>query len=246
MSSSKGKGSSSREIADLLPPEMLRLLLLQKEPQRTIEFIPDGDTVPILFDAYDKFAHEFVTAPESDYARMFKLIHPEDMKQALGEYHVPRFSQVAFLSQMQHLDIEKEAEHLTGQPLTDADRKELARRIKYAGIWIKTYAPEDYKFEIQETLPEMTKELSDIQKKALAEILVYIEKTEPSANGTFDGQAMHTELHAIKEKTGIEPREFFEAIYMCILARKSGPKAGWFLSVMDKNFLLKRLKEATA
>jgi lysyl-tRNA synthetase class 1 len=92
----------------------------------------------------------------------------------------------------------------------------------------------------------MAKELSDIQKKALAEILVYIEKTEPSANGTFDGQAMHTELHAIKEKTGIEPREFFEAIYMCILARKSGPKAGWFLSVMDKNFLLKRLKEATA
>lgn len=248
MSSSKGKGSSSREVADLLPPEMLRLLLLQKEPQRTIEFIPDGDTVPILFDAYDKFAHEYATAPDSDYARMFRLIHPENMRASLaaGGYHIPRFSQVAFLSQMQHLDIEKEAEHLVGQPLTDADKKELARRIKYASIWIKTYAPEDYKFEIQESLPEMAKELSDIQKKALSEVLAYVEKTEPNAEGTFDGQAMHTELHAIKERTAIEPREFFEAIYMCILARKSGPKAGWFLSVMDKSFLLKRLKEATA
>jgi len=246
MSSSKGRGSSSREMADLLPPEILRLLLLQKEPMRTIDFIPDGDTVPILFDAYDKFAHEYVTAPDSDYARMFKLVHPENMKQSLGEFHMPRFSQVAFLSQMQHLDIEKEAEHLVGQPLTDADKKELARRIKYANIWIKAYAPEDYKFEIQETLPPGAKDLSAVQKKALAEVLAYVEKTEPGPEGTFDGQAMHTELHSIKERTGIDPREFFEAIYTCILARKSGPKAGWFLSVLDKKFLIKRLREATA
>lgn len=243
MSSSKGAGSSSREIADLLPPEIVRLLLLQKEPQRVIDFIPDGDTVPILFDSYDKFAHDFIATPESDYARMFVLMHPQAMRAGLGEFHMPRFSQVAFLSQMRHLDIYKEAEHLIGQTLTDNDKKELDKRIKYANLWIQTYAPEDYKFEIKEELPEMAKNLSDMQKKALGEVLVYIEKTEPNTDGTFDGQALHSELHAIKERTGIEPREFFEAIYMCILGKKSGPKAGWFLSVMDKNFLVKRLKE---
>ncbi len=243
MSSSKGAGSSSREIADLLPPEVLRLLLLQKEPQRVIEFMPDGDTVPVLFDTYDKFAHGYFNGDTTDYSRMFRLMHNPAIRDDLKEYFAPRFSQVAYLSQMQHLNIEKEAEHLIERPLSDLDKKELRRRIDYAKIWINTYAPEDYKFEIKETVPESARELSDIQKKALSEVLTYIEGAEITADGTFDGQAMHSTLHAIKEKTGIEPREFFEAIYLSILGRKSGPKAGWFLSVMEKDFLVKRLKE---
>lgn len=245
MSSSKGAGSSSREVADLLPSEILRLLLLQKEPQRVIEFMPDGDTVPILFDSYDKFAQGFFAGETSDYNRMFKLMHHPEERDTIVARAMPRFSQIAFLSQMQHLNIEKETEHLVGKPLTDVDREELKKRIKYAQIWISTYAPEDYKFEIQESCPEVAKDFSDIQKTALREVLSYVQKTEQGADGTFDGQAMHTVLHEIKEKTGIEPREFFEAIYLSILGKKSGPKAGWFLSVMDKDFLIKRFSEVT-
>lgn len=243
MSSSKGAGSSSREVADLLPSEILRLLLLQKEPQRVIEFMPDGDTVPILFDSYDKFAQGFFAGEASDYNRMFKLMHHPEERDSITARAMPRFSQIAFLSQMQHLNIEKETEHLVGKPLTDIDREELKKRIKYAQIWINTYAPEDYKFEIQEVLPEVAKNFSDVQKAALREVLLYVEKTEPGADGTFDGQAMHTTLHEIKEKTGIEPKDFFEAIYLSILGKKSGPKAGWFLSVMSKDFLVKRFRE---
>lgn len=243
MSSSKGAGSSSREVADLLPSEILRLLLLQKEPQRVIEFMPDGDTVPILFDSYDKFAQGYFTGEESDYNRMFRLMHHPDERNSITARAMPRFSQIAFLSQMQHLNIEKETEHLIGKPLTDADREELQKRIKYAQIWISTYAPEDYKFEIQENLPDVAKNFSDIQKTALKEVLEYVKNTEVGADGTFDGQAMHTTLHGIKEKTGIEPKDFFEAIYLSILGKKSGPKAGWFLSVMDKDFLIRRFEE---
>jgi len=39
-------------------------------------------------------------------------------------------------------------------------------------------------------------------------------------------------------------KEFFGAIYISILGKDSGPKAGWFLSVLPKEFLLKRLKKA--
>lgn len=245
MSSSKGAGSSSREVADLLPSEILRLLLLQKEPQRVIEFMPDGDTVPILFDSYDKFAAGYFAGDTSDYSRMFKLMHHPDERASIEPRAMPRFSQVAFLSEMQHLNIEKETEHLIGKPLTDADKKELRKRITYARVWIDTYAPEDYKFTIQENLPEAAKAFSDVQKTALREVLQYVQGAPQGTDGTFDGQAMHTALHEIKERTGIEPRELFEAIYISILGRKSGPKAGWFLSVMNKDFLVKRLREAT-
>jgi lysyl-tRNA synthetase class 1 len=243
MSSSKGAGSSSREVADLLPSEILRLLLLQKEPQRVIEFMPDGDTVPILFDSYDKVAQGYFAGDTSDYSRMFKLIHSPEERDSIKSRAMPRFSQIAFLSQMQHLNIEKETEHLVGKELNDDDKKELNKRIEYAKRWITTYAPEDYKFEIQETVPEVAKSLSDIQKAALKEVLTYVETAPVGAEGTFDGQEMHTALHATKEKLSIEPREFFEAIYLSILGKKSGPKAGWFLSVMNKDFLVKRLSE---
>lgn len=262
MSSSKGAGSSSREVADLLPTEILRLLLLQKDPQRVIEFMPDGDTVPILFDSYDKFAQGYFEGKTDDYSRMFKLMHsPVVREEALKSggkngivpHVVPRFSQVAFLSQMHHLNIDKEAEHLIGKELTDADRQELQKRISYAKLWINTYAPEDYKYEIQEVVPEVALGFSDKQKEALREVLAYVEQapilTDTDADGkttkTFDGQAMHTELHAIKERTAIDPKEFFEAIYLSVLGKKSGPKAGWFLSVMDKDFLVKRLGEVS-
>lgn len=238
MSSSKGRGSSSRDMADLLPPEILRLLLLQKEFNRVVEFVPDGDTVPILFDSYDKLANSYFAGEESDQTRLFKLIHSPEDRSHIPHREMPRFSQIAYLAQMPHLDIEKEVEKINGKPLSKDDAAELEKRKKYAQIWIDAYAPEDYKFEIKKEVPEAAKTLSEIQKKSLAEVLSFVEASE-----TLDGQALHTALHDIKEKTGIPPKEFFEAIYLSILGKSSGPKAGWFLSVMDRDFLIKRLKE---
>lgn len=239
MSSSKGRGSFSRDIADLLPPEIVRLLLLQKDPQRVIDFEPEGDTVPILFDNYDKFAEGFFAGVEDDYSRMFKLIHPELERENIKKRALPRFSQIAFLSQMAHLNMEKESEHLVGHGLNDDDRAELKKRLHYAEVWIDTYAPPDYRFAIQETLPESARGLSDIQKKALGEVLNYIK----SMDSMPDGQAFHTKLHEIKEFTAIAPKDFFQAVYLAILGKPNGPKAGWFLSVMDRDFLIKRLGE---
>ncbi|MES3005596.1 MAG: lysine--tRNA ligase [Patescibacteria group bacterium] len=238
MSSSKGAGSASREIADLLPPEILRLLLLQKEPNRVIEFIPDGDTVPILFDTYDKLAAGFFADEETDQTRLFKLIHTPQDRVNIAHSAMPRFSQIAYLAQMPHLDIEKEVEKINEKSLSDTDKVELEKRKKYARIWIDTYAPEDYKFEIKKEVPDAARNLSEIQKKSLAEVLNFVESSQ-----ALDGQAFHTALHDIKEKTGIAPKEFFEAMYFSILGKASGPKAGWFLSVMDRDFLIKRLKE---
>ena len=137
---------------------------------------------------------------------------------------------------MRHLDIEKEAEHLVGHPLSDEDKKELKKRLHYAQVWIDTYAPENYQFAIQEKKPDVV--LSDIQKKALSMVLEYLKSVD-----VIDGQAMHSKLHEIKEATQINPKEFFEAIYLSVLNKKSGPKAGWFLSVIDREFLVRRFGE---
>ncbi|MFA6285366.1 MAG: lysine--tRNA ligase [Parcubacteria group bacterium] len=238
MSSSKGEGSSSREIADLLAPELLRLLLLGKDSKRVIDFIPDGDTIPILYDTYDKMADAYFNGQEDDYSRIFKLIHI-NREEKMKKRFLPRFSQMAFILQMPHMDNNEAVEKLKEASLTQEDKEEVDYRAGYAKGWLDKYAPEDYKYELQEDkIPDAVKSFSSQQKEGLAKILEYIKSQDQ-----LDGQELHTKVHDIRKEIGIEPKELFSAIYLSFLGKDRGPKVGWFLSVLDKKFLEKRLED---
>ncbi len=139
---------------------------------------------------------------------------------------------------MPHVDIEKEIEKLENVILTDDDKEELELRKKYAKIWLDTYAPEDYKFEIQETVPPATKDFTAEQKVALAKVLEFVKSRD-----VLEGQDLHTNLHEIRKASGLEAKAFFTPLYISFLNKDNGPKAGWFFSVLDKKFLEKRLEE---
>jgi lysyl-tRNA synthetase class 1 len=234
MSSSKGRGSSAREIADLVPSKIFRLALLGKEIGQAFNFDPEGDTIPVLYDLYDKLTEGYMTNREDDYAKLYEYIGKTDG-------FAPRFSQVAFISQMPHLDFFKEIETLKGSRLTVVDENEADERKEYALRWISRYAPEKFVFKLQESTPEVAKNLSEVQKKALSMLKDFI-----SASPTMpSGEDMHAKLHALKEEATISPADLFSAIYLAFLGKGYGPKAGWFLSVLDKNFVLKRLEEVS-
>ncbi|HEY5383164.1 MAG TPA: lysine--tRNA ligase [Candidatus Paceibacterota bacterium] len=240
MSSSKGRGSSAKEISELVPAKILRLTLLGKDINQAINFDPEGDTIPVLYDLYDKLAEGYTVDTMDDYARLFELIHPGRQLPAAEFY--PRFSQVAFLVQMPHLDLEREIAVLKGSELTHADKKELEERVVYAKKWLAEYAPEKFVFTLQDDLPEAAKNLSAMQKKALAELQRHIAAAKDMPTGE---DIQHT-LHEIKEALAIAPQELFGALYLSFLGKSYGPKIGWFLSVLDKEFVLRRLQEASA
>ena len=239
MSSSKGAGSSAREIANLVPPHILRLALLQKDINKQTNFDPSGDTIPLLFDQYETLAENYWQGHEDDASRLFLFIHSKEDAHLFVPRFLPKFSTVAFLVQMPHLNLEEEIERLKGAVLTDDDKKELALREKYAKQWLEG-ADEKYIFELQTTTPEATKSFSSQQKEVLKKVLEYIEENE-----NLDGQDLHTALHEIRKESGIEAKDFFGALYMSFLNKTSGPKVGWFLSVLDRNYLLNRLREVS-
>jgi lysyl-tRNA synthetase class 1 len=241
MSSSKGRGSSAKEIAELLPPHVFRLALCGKDPKRAIDFIPDGDTIPLLFDEYDRVAQKVWGGATDDDARLFWALHPQEDDPLRKERFLPRFSQIAFLVQMPHLDLMEACAGLKEDNLTLADRNEVELRARYARQWLELCAPEEYRYVLQEdTVPDAVLEFSDAQKAALG---VLHDKLSHLA--AYDGQSIHTTLHDVKKETGIEPKAFFGALYISFLGRSSGPKAGWFLSTLNKEFVLKRLQEAS-
>lgn len=243
MSSSKGAGSSAREIVDLLPPQIFRLALFGKDMNQQINFDPAGDTIPVLFDTYDTLAEKYWSGIVDDDSRLFEYVHTPVERAVLKsrKRFLPRFSQVAFLVQMPHLDLESEALRLKGEAITPLDREELELRAKYAKIWLEKSASDEFKFSLSmDSVPESAKNLSAEQKGTLLELLTFIESHEK-----LDGLQLHTEIHEIRKRHAIEPKAFFGAIYQAFLGKDHGPKVGWFLSVLDRDFVISRLKEVS-
>ena len=54
MSSSKGIGSSAKEVSEILPPDVFRFLIVRSPIERAIDFNPEGETLSNLFDNYDR------------------------------------------------------------------------------------------------------------------------------------------------------------------------------------------------
>lgn len=237
MSSSKGLGVTAKDMHELLPTNILRFLFTRTKYKKALEFNPEGDAIALLYDEYDRCANEFQKDPKSDLARAFYYAEI-DLQKELPTYLL-RFSKVAFMLQMPRCDIFEYAEKEKSEELVDIEKEEIENRIKIAKKWLEIYAPENYKFTVQEKLPELARNLSTEQKEFLRKVSDIMESKD------FSGEDLHKEIHQIKKEMTISPREAFSAIYLTFLGKDSGPQAGWLLASLDKNFVVKRLKEIT-
>lgn len=238
MSSSKGNAATAKEMVELLPPHLLRLLLLKTPINRQIDFDPSGDAVPVLWDTYDRLAEKTWSGVEDDDSQVFKFSHlPTEREGIKTERFLPRFSQIAFFVQMPHMNVHEEVETMKGGALTDADRAEIDLRVEYAKRWLHDYADDKFIFTLQESVPGQVNDLTEDQAAALKTLAEKIESAD-----AMDGQSLHEFIHEVKEESGLTPKEFFGAIYTVFLGKDSGPKVGWFLSTMEKQFVVERLR----
>lgn len=239
MSSSKGRGSSAAEMSQLFPSPEFRLTLIGRDINQQIDVDPEGDSVPRMYDWYDELAEKVREGVADDFTRLYALCQmPKDQAEEPAHWML-RFSLLSFIVQMPHLDLIKETEATKGSALTDDEKALLAERAEYAKFWLSTYAPDQFKYVLQEFMPEGI-ELSDAQKKALHALHQYMEAGERT------GEDLHTRLFELKTEIPIEPKELFSSIYQLFIGRTSGPKAGWFLASLPREFALKRLQEATS
>ncbi len=237
MSSSKGLGSSAKDMSDLFTPALFRLVLLGKDYNQQINIDLEGDSIPRTYDWYDDLSEGVRGGNTDDFARLFELIHAPQYRAgylASNPWQL-RFSQLAFILQMPHLLLLTEAELVKGTVLLPEEVAALEERAEYAKWWLTTYASERYLYTLQDSLPAFT--LSDTQKKALTQLADYLTQERT-------GEEIHARLHELKSEVPIDPKELFTALYQIFLGRTSGPKAGWFLSVLPTDFRARRLAEA--
>jgi lysyl-tRNA synthetase class 1 len=60
-------------------------------------------------------------------------------------------------------------------------------------------------------------------------------------------EAIHAMVYsAAGEGDSLKPAEAFQALYLALLGTKRGPRIGWFLAFLDRDFVVRRLREAAA
>ena len=57
-----------------------------------------------------------------------------------------------------------------------------------------------------------------------------------------DGAWFHQAIYTFKETSGLAPKELFTVLYRALIGKTSGPRAGWFLSMLPHDWLVQRLR----
>lgn len=112
--------------------------------------------------------------------------------------------------------------------------EDVIRDMEYAERWLEKYAPESVKFSVMENVPPEARKLSDDQRKALR---ILAERIEGKS-----ADEIHNEVYNVAKEIGMDAPRVFEAIYIAILGKKRGPRAGFFLRSLDPKFVKERFK----
>lgn len=236
MSSSKGIGTSAREFVNLFPPQVGRFLFVNKHYNQVIDFDSQGITIPDLYDEYDQAARIFWGEEEGD-ARMGRAFELSQIGEVPAKEFLPRFRDVALWMQHPEMDLVEEFEKIKGSTLTEVEKNTLKVAIKYAQIWLDSYAPEEFRLTAGEDLPAKSVDLSEEQLNYLDNAIKLVVSKKWS-----DPQELQQELFDLSKKS-IGARQAFQSIYLAFLGKTHGPRAAWLLLKTNSSILNSRVSQ---
>jgi lysyl-tRNA synthetase class 1 len=174
---------------------------------------------------------------DEDLVRAYALSQPHGLKEKMP-LQVPYRHLVNVVQLTQDfgvlLEILKRTEDLGGS--TVEDLKILQQRTDCVRYWLNGFAPEMVKFSISEDLPDV--DLNPEETEFLRNVHIALSDTE------WNGECIHNATFEASKLNGIGAKKGFQTLYRIFIQRRSGPRMGHFLATLDRDFVLKRIKEA--
>ncbi len=247
MSSSRGRGVALGDMARLVPPDLLRFVMLRVPPRRAVDFEPDLATVSRLFDDYDRLVNKVASGactPADVALYETARAHPAErgplggssVRPAPVSRSLPPFDTVVSVLQLPHLDTVAALERGIGRQLSAGERSVLDERMASARTWLEVFADPAERIELQHAVPASAEAL-DQRQRAYLHVLADLLEDCP-----WQGTAVQAALFDAARCTPIAPREGFSAVYQVFLGRRDGPRAGYLLAFLDRAQVLARLR----
>lgn len=249
MSSSTGVVVSIADMLKVVPPEVLRYLIIRTKPEKHIRFDP-GQPLLTLVDDYERL--QAMEEPGPYEKRIMELSYAE----GICRTDIP-FKHMTTIYQAASGDFEKIMRIVRRAGYDTSNEKCIRALADNVGNWLEMYAPAFAKFSVKEDLPVQAASLSELQRAFLSSFSSMIaEKDELSGeeyhNLVYSAKEQDSELnkrmadalYVNPDEVHADPKDLFKAIYTAVLGQQSGPKAGWFLSSLEKDFLVRRFMDA--
>ena len=226
MHSSKGVVVTISEMLEIVPPEVLRYLIVKTRPERTIDFDP-GMGLISLIDEYDRLSHA-AAGREYELSRIA---------------HIPTripFRHMVTVVQIAHDDPGLFA-CLARSGYDTTDTGNILKQAERVKVWLRKYAPDTVKFSVKDSLPVLAKELSEDDTRALSSYLAFLQ-----ALPAWSAEAIHSGVYEVAPRCGTDAKRLFELVYLTFLGQVRGPRLGWFLEALGREFVLGRISEAVS
>ena len=232
MSSSKGLGVSAREMADLLPPDVLRFLILRTPPKRTVNFDPGKEAIIKLFNDFDRLTGQMhgQTADKEQQA-LWCISKTENSTLS----PMPSFALLLALCNLPHFSLEEVLQNRGLLAKDERTQKALQQRIHAVRHWMEHFAIPDDLWVMQDSLPEIS-ELTVAQKVYLRKLTNLL-----AENPTGDEEFYQSLFFEAARETPIPPNEGFSAFYKAVFDRPSGPKGGGLAAYLGVDSLVELL-----
>lgn len=250
MSKSKGVFFTPGQWLEIGSPETLNYFLFRSKPLKHKDFNPEMPFLDFI-DQYDRVERiyygkgEVTSEKEGEKLKKIYEVSQVNMRDEIPFQPSYRFLTVAYQINQdpkmvydilkRNSQLPEEMEWLSYDEIEDNVKDQLQERLNRVKNWLELYAPQFVKFQVQEKIPSV--DINPSQDKFLRKLANALELRD------YTSEELHDEMYLILKEHGLKPHKAFQAIYRVVIGQKQGPRAASFLLSLDKDFLIKRLRQ---
>ena len=223
ISSSSGEVVTVSDCREVYEPEMLRWLFAGTRPNTEFAISFDADVIK-LYEDFDRCERIFFGKEKVDektrekQKRTYELSMVDKVPKKIPIQ--PSFRHLTNILLASNMDVKK------AKTFYDAkdkfDKRRLDQRVACAKNWLEKFAPEEFRFSVQDSIPKTLK-ISKGIKDALHEVARLLEEKK------FSGEELHKELYEVCHKFNVGPKEFFKSAYQVLISKDEGPQLSGFI-----------------
>ncbi len=228
MSSSTGNLITVNDVLNIYEPEMVRWIFASYKSNVDFAISFDIDVIKTYedFDRQERLAYGVDAGNAKKVAMAKRVMQLSQVGEMPSEMPFqPAFRHLSNVLQIHGGDIEKAKTAYASQIKTARDQRRFEERAQRAWFWINNYAPEDFKFSLNNDRPQVA--MSEEVSNCLADFKTVVANEWSQMNSDV---ALNDRLYEVINAKGIEDKgSVFKALYQILINKEKGPKLAGFI-----------------
>lgn len=233
MSASKGTALSATDGLQILPAEVLRFFILRAPLNRPLIFDPVQGVVKLMDDFAALIADPARSESDQQLLEISSLGVANKTISRVPFSHLVASYQASLKQPDRTLEVISRTEYAS---IVKQDAAIIGRELKYIDVWLKQWAPDELKFDLRDQIK--TSDVTETERQFLSKLAAKISEAPENADGAW----FHDAIYGLAAEVKMPVKDLFAVLYQVLIAKSNGPRAGYFLSILPRDWLIRRLR----